>query len=86
MHVSRGVTTHGLAVNVCNDLQPFEWIVPCGIEGCQVTSLSGELGAEQDLDAFAESVAARYAEVYEREPRAASPTDLGLENARLGVA
>ena len=33
VHVSRGVTTHGLAVNVNNDLQPFEWVVPCGIEG-----------------------------------------------------
>ena len=51
VHVSRGVTTHGLAVNVSNDLQPFEWIVPCGIEGCQVTSLSRELGGEQDLGA-----------------------------------
>jgi lipoate-protein ligase B len=40
LHVSRGVTTHGLAVNVNNDLQPFEWIVPCGIECCRVTSLS----------------------------------------------
>ncbi len=68
VHVSRGVTTHGLAVNVNNDLQPFEWIVPCGIEGCQVTSLSRELGAEQDLGAFADTVAARFAEVYEREP------------------
>src|SRR5436190_985821 len=29
VHVSRGVTTHGFAVNVDNDLQPFEWIVPC---------------------------------------------------------
>ena len=31
VHVSRGVTTHGFAINVNNDLQPFEWIVPCGI-------------------------------------------------------
>src|SRR6478735_4761009 len=53
LHVSRGVTTHGLAVNVNNDLQPFEWVVPCGIEGVAMTSLSRELGAEQDLDAFA---------------------------------
>ena len=44
VHVSRGVTTHGLAVNVNNDLQPFEWVVPCGIEGCRVTSLGRELG------------------------------------------
>jgi lipoyl(octanoyl) transferase len=86
VHVSRGVTTHGLAVNVNNDLQPFEWIVPCGIEGCQVTSLSRELGDEQDLDAFAGTVASRFAAVYERTPATASPADLGLDNARLGVA
>ncbi len=68
VHVSRGVTTHGLAVNVNNDLQPFEWIVPCGIEGARMTSLGRELGAEQDLGAFAETVAARFGEVFEREP------------------
>jgi lipoyl(octanoyl) transferase len=66
VHVSRGVTTHGLAVNVNNDLQPFEWIVPCGIEGCQVTSLARELGAEQDLEAFASTLATRFGEVYDR--------------------
>jgi lipoyl(octanoyl) transferase len=86
VHVSRGVTTHGLAVNVSNDLQPFEWIVPCGIEGCQVSSLSRELGAEQELAPFADTVAERYAEVYERDPTEASPAELGLDNARLGVA
>ena len=66
VHVNRAITTHGFAVNVANDLQPFEWIVPCGIEGCRVTSLTRELGAEQDLDAFATTVRDRYAEVYER--------------------
>ena len=86
VHVSRGVTTHGLAVNVDNDLQPFEWIVPCGIEGCQVTSLSRELGAKQDLDAFADTVAARFAEVFERTLATTTPAALGLDNARLGVA
>jgi lipoyl(octanoyl) transferase len=86
VHVSRGVTTHGLSVNVSNDLQPFEWVVPCGIEGCQVSSLSRELGAEQELAPFADTVAERYAAVYEREPSEASPVELGLDNARLGVA
>ncbi len=79
VHVSRGVTTHGLAVNVSNDLQPFEWVVPCGIEDCKVTSLSRELGAEQDLGAFADTVAARFAEVYDRIPVAADAADLGLD-------
>ncbi|MGN6258701.1 MAG: lipoyl(octanoyl) transferase LipB [Solirubrobacterales bacterium] len=71
LHVSRGVTTHGLAVNVNNDLQPFEWVVPCGIEGVAMTSLARELGAEQDFDAFADTLVAAYGRVLEREPVAA---------------
>jgi lipoyl(octanoyl) transferase len=68
IHVNRGITTHGLAINVNNDLQPFEWIVPCGIEAVQMTSLCGELGAEQDFDAFATTVAERFGEIYGRRP------------------
>jgi lipoyl(octanoyl) transferase len=83
VHVSRGVTTHGLAVNVSNDLQPFEWVVPCGIEGCQVTSLTRELGAEQDLDAFAATVAERFGAVFERAPVETAPEALGLAPAIL---
>ncbi len=69
VHVHRGITTHGFAVNVSNDLEPFEWIVPCGIEGCRVTSLTRELGSEQDLGAFATTVARRFAAKYDREAR-----------------
>ena len=68
VHISRGITTHGLAINVNNDLQPFEWVVPCGIEACRMTSLAREQGVEQDLDAFARTVAGRLADAYEREP------------------
>ncbi len=42
VHVARGVTTHGFAVNVENDLQPFNWIVPCGLSHVQMTSLIKE--------------------------------------------
>ena len=42
VHVSRGVTTHGFAVNVTNDLEPFGWIAACGVENAQVTSLARE--------------------------------------------
>jgi lipoyl(octanoyl) transferase len=42
VHVARGVTTHGFAVNVENDLQPFGWIVPCGLDYVQMTSLIKE--------------------------------------------
>ena len=60
--------------------------MPCGIEGCQVTSLGRELGAEQDLDAFADTLSRRFGEVFERDPVAADPAALGLDSARLGVA
>jgi lipoyl(octanoyl) transferase len=78
VHVSRGVTTHGLAVNVSNDLQPFEWIVPCGIEGVAMTSVARELGAEQSVDDFASTLTERFAQVFGRTPTA-DPTDLGLD-------
>ena len=45
VHVSRGVTTHGFAVNVDNDLEPFSWVVACGLPDVQMTSLARELGA-----------------------------------------
>ncbi len=44
VHLSRGVSTHGFAVNVENDLQPFSWIVPCGLDGVRMTSLLRETG------------------------------------------
>jgi lipoate-protein ligase B len=43
IHASRYVTSHGLALNCNTDLSWFEHIVPCGIEGKGVTSLSKEL-------------------------------------------
>jgi len=76
VHVSRGITTHGLAVNVNNDLQPFEWIVPCGIDYVRMTSLAKEHGSEQDLDAFAATIAERFATVFEREPNEIESTAL----------
>ena len=76
VHVSRGVTTHGIAINVNNDLQPFEWIVPCGIDDCRMTSVARELGSEQDLAAFAETVAERFAELCERRPLSVTPDEL----------
>jgi len=44
VHLSRGVSTHGFAVNVENDLEPFSWIVPCGLDGVSMTSLLLETG------------------------------------------
>jgi lipoyl(octanoyl) transferase len=44
VHVSHQVTTHGFAINVDNDMRPFEWAVACGLHGVQMTSLADERG------------------------------------------
>jgi lipoyl(octanoyl) transferase len=85
VHVNRAVTTHGFAINVDNDLEPFEWIVPCGIESCRMSSLALELGAEQDLDAFATTVSERFGEVYGRIPVEVSLDELAERVSGLGA-
>ena len=47
VHLSRWITTHGLAFNVSTNMNHFNLIVPCGLTGLAVTSLSQELGQEQ---------------------------------------
>jgi lipoyl(octanoyl) transferase len=68
VHVNRGVTTHGFAINVNNDLQPFEWIVPCGIENCRMTSVARELHAAFDMDRFMDIVEREFGVAYGRVP------------------
>jgi lipoyl(octanoyl) transferase len=64
VHVSRGVTTHGFAVNVDNDLQPFEWVVPCGLDGVRMTSVSKATGKSEGISCFRKRMAYRFAQAY----------------------
>ena len=73
VRVSGGVTTHGLAVNVDNDLQPFEWIVPCGIDHVRMTSVSRETGRARSLPCFRKRMAWRFAEAVGMRQRLVSP-------------
>ena len=45
LKIHRGVSSHGLSINVSCDLEPFAWINSCGIETCRATSIEAELGA-----------------------------------------
>jgi lipoyl(octanoyl) transferase len=84
VHVARGVTTHGFAVNVENDLQPFSWVVPCGLEGVQMTSLIRETGrAAGQMPCFRKRAAYQVAEALGRRQRLVSPPRL---KAALGAA
>ncbi len=72
VRVSGGVTTHGLAVNVDNDLEPFEWIVPCGIDHVRMTSVARETGRARSLPCFRRRMAFRFAEAFGRRQRLVS--------------
>lgn len=50
IHGSRYITTHGLALNCNTDLTWFDHIVPCGIEGKGVTSISKELNRNVTIE------------------------------------
>lgn len=49
VQVRKWVTLHGIAVNICNDLSIFDAIVPCGLEGVQMTSVLKELGTAPSM-------------------------------------
>lgn len=57
VRVSRGVATHGFALNVYTDLTAYESIVPCGIEDRSVTSMSELLRAPLDMAPIAHVIA-----------------------------
>lgn len=59
--IRRWTTLHGFAVNVATDLGCFDAIVPCGIEGCVITSIAAEGRPEISVDAFADLVQERFA-------------------------
>ena len=50
LRVAKGVTMHGFALNVNPDLSAYEKIIPCGITGAKVTSLTAELGREVSVN------------------------------------
>ena len=64
VRIERGVTFHGFALNVTVDLKPFEYIVPCGIEGCRVTSMAEERGESLDIETVRARLAHHFREVF----------------------
>jgi lipoate-protein ligase B len=76
VHVSRRVSTHGFAVNAENDLEPFEWIVPCGLAGVRITSIAVETGRQRNLAGFRPRMASQFARAFERRQQSISPARL----------
>lgn len=64
VRISRGVTRHGFALNVVNDLRPFSAIIPCGLAGCGVTSVAQETASTADFEQVRRAVVRAFQEVF----------------------
>ena len=76
--VRRWVSKHGIALNCDNDLSPFDLIVPCGIKGFGVTSLSKEAGKTITMDDAKPVLAKSFEEVFGLELAPASREELQI--------
>ncbi|MHC4062395.1 MAG: lipoyl(octanoyl) transferase LipB [Planctomycetota bacterium] len=57
VRVSRGVTYHGMAINIQNDLSIFDSLVPCGLDGVEMTSVLKETGGRHPMNVVKENLA-----------------------------
>jgi len=62
--IKRWTTCHGFALNVCPDLSYFRGIVPCGIDGCEMTSIEALGEREIGVGEFATAIRSRFTEVF----------------------
>ncbi len=76
VRVSRWVTSHGFAFNICNSLEPYNYIVPCGIRDRGVTTLSRVIGREVGVQEASEVLAGHFARIFGRETDESSPDDV----------
>lgn len=65
--IDRGITLHGFALNVSNDLHPFSRIVPCGLDGCRMTSMAEIRQAPIAVPLVAEQLAVTFSAVFHLE-------------------
>ena len=60
VRIKRGVTLHGIALNVTTDLRYFQLIIPCGLVGRKVTSIAVELGERAPAMDVVKPIVARH--------------------------
>jgi lipoate-protein ligase B len=85
VHVSKGVTTHGFAINVDNDVEPFHQVTACGLPGVRMTSIALETGRTGGLHCFRKRVAYAYAQAHGLRQRIVAPARLDAARAPIAA-
>ena len=82
--IRKGISFHGLALNVNVDLTPFSWIQPCGLQGVCMTSMKQELGSELSMEDVCAAVKKQFEAILGLNLTAASFSQLQhqLKNSR----
>ena len=75
--VSRGITMHGFAFNVCPDLSYYDWIVPCGIRDKGITSLREILDRDVRTDDVKPLLIEQFCRIFGYERIIVSPDNAG---------
>jgi len=57
VRVSRSITYHGMAINIQNDLSIFDFIVPCGLDNVEMTSVLKETGKHHSMNQIKQKLA-----------------------------
>lgn len=79
VHARDWVTWHGFALNVSTELSYFDLIVPCGIPGVDMTSMSRELGATVAMRDAEDDAAIAFGEVFTLTPVEVELSALALQ-------
>jgi lipoate-protein ligase B len=76
VHLSKGVSMHGFAVNLDNDVEPFHQVTACGLPDVRMTSIALETGRTGGLPCFRKRVAYAYARAHGMRQRIVHPARL----------
>ena len=66
IHISKGVTMHGLAINVNTNLSYFDNIISCGIDGVKMTSLYKELGKKIPMNDIKKQLVNNFKQIFNK--------------------
>ena len=81
VRMSFGYAMHGFSLNVNNDIFPFSYITPCGIQGVRITSAEEVLNTNVDIKKSYDTLANRYSDVFQIQM---IPIEIGIMTQRIG--